>query len=320
MSYLETEREAEHARQPGAQARYRAEVQTVEHISLARRAFQRFLQNRLAVAGAVIIIIGILLAILAGLIAPYDPKQTDLLSINQWPSSHHLFGTDASGVDMLSESLYALRTSFGVGLIAQVITLILGVGVGVSAGYFGGKTDLILSRLIDVLFAFPGLLVALLLAATFGQPMYQRFGPVGRLYVTVAALSLLYWVGVARVIRSQVLSLREAQYIDAARLNGGRGWWIVRRHMLPNVLGTAAVLISLGFGDTIALEAVLSFIGLGVTPPTASLGRMIQGGEQYVDPYWYQLVVPGTILAILVLAFAFLGDGLRDALDPRSVR
>ncbi len=220
---------------------------------------------------------------------------------------------------MLSEGMYALRTSFGVGFIAQFITLVLGVGVGVSAGYFRGKTDLILSRLIDVLFAFPGLLVALLLAATFGQPMYKHFGPIGRLYVTIAALSLVYWVGVARVIRSQVLSLREAPYIEAAVANGARGWWIVRKHMFPNILGSAAVLISLGFGDTIALEAVLSFIGLGVTPPTSSLGRMIQGGELYVDPYWYQLVVPGAILAVLVLAFAFVGDGLRDALDPRMI-
>ena len=218
---------------------------------------------------------------------------------------------------MLSEAVFALRTSFGVAAIAQSITLTLGLLIGVSAGYFGGKVDLVLSRLIDILFAFPAILVGLLLAATFGQPMYQLFGPIGRLYVTIAALSLVFWVGTARVMRGQALSLREAQFIQAARATGAGNVWILRKHVLPNVLGTAAVLVSLGFGDAIGLEAVLSFLGLGVTPPTASLGQMIQGGELYVDPYWYQLVVPGGILAVLVLSFAFLGDGFRDAFDTR---
>ena len=290
-----------------------------EIVSLKRRAFRRFMRNWLAVVGAGIVCVGLLLAIFASLIAPYDPGKIDLLNINQWPSRTHWFGTDASGVDMLSESIFALRTSFGIATIASVITFMLGLSVGIASGFYGGKVDMVLSRLIDVLFAFPAILVALLLAASFGQPMYQHFGPIGRLYLTVAALSLIYWVGVARVIRSQVLSIREAQYIEAARVNGAGNGWIMRRHVFPNILGTAAVLISLGFSDTIGLEAILSFIGLGVTPPTASLGRMIQGGQQYIDPFWYQLVIPGTVLAILVLAFAFIGDGLRDALDPRTL-
>jgi ABC-type dipeptide/oligopeptide/nickel transport system permease subunit len=317
MAYVEAEAEAEHPAHAGG--RRDARSTPVKHTTLRERALRRYLRNRLAIAGTVIILLSIGLAVAAPLIAPADPSQVNLLVINKWPSRQHPFGTDASGVDMLSEAIFALRTSFTVALIAQCITLVLGLGVGLSAGYFGGKVDLILSRIIDILFSFPGILVALLLAASFGQPMYLRFGPVGRLYVTVAALSLFYWVGMARVIRSQVLGLREAQYIEAARVNGARGWWILRRHMFPNILGTTAVLLSLGFGETIALEAVLSFIGLGVTPPTASLGRMIQGGELYVDPYWYQLVIPGIILALLVLAFAFIGDGLRDALDPRMV-
>jgi len=288
-------------------------------VSLRRRAFRRYMRNWLAIVGAVIVLIAIVLAIFAPLFAPQDPGAIDLLNINLWPSSQHWFGTDASGTDMLSQSIFALRTSFMVAIIAQTITLILGVGVGVLAGFYGGKVDLILSRLIDVLFAFPAILVALLLGASFGQPMYERFGPAGRLYLTVAALSLILWVGVARVIRGQVLTIREAQYIEAARVNGARNWWIIRRHVFPNILGTTAVLISLGFSDVIALEAILSFIGLGVTPPTASLGRMIQGGQAYIDPFWYQLAIPGGILALLVLAFAFIGDGLRDALDPRTI-
>ncbi len=312
-----------------AQAKLQAQVDTRDQraaaraepkiTSLKRRAFRRYMRNWLAVVGAVIILIAAVLAIFAPVFAPYEPGEIDLLRINQWPSSEHRFGTDASGGDILSESIFALRTSFMVAIIAQTITLILGVGVGVLAGYHGGRVDLILSRLIDVLFAFPAILVALLLGASFGQPMYEAFGPAGRLYLTVGALSLILWVGVARVIRSQVLSLRESQYIEAARVNGAGSWWIIRKHVFPNILGSAAVLISLGFSDAIALEAVLSFIGLGVTPPTASLGRLIQSGQAYVDPFWYQLVIPGSILALLVLAFAFIGDGLRDALDPRAI-
>lgn len=290
-----------------------------EYVSLKKRAYRRFVRNRLAVVGAVIVAICVVVALFAPLLAPYDSGEINLLRINQWPSRAHPFGTDASGLDILSESMFALRTSFAVAAIASIITLTFGVGIGIASGYFGGKVDLILSRVIDVLFAFPALLVAMLLGASFGQPMYDQFGPVGRLYLTVAAISFIFWVGVARVIRSQVLSIREAQYIEAARINGARNVWIMRRHVAPNILGTAAVMISMSFADTIALEAVLSFIGLGVTPPTPSLGRMIQGGQLYIDPYWYQLAIPGGILAMLVLAFAFIGDGLRDALDPRMI-
>jgi ABC-type dipeptide/oligopeptide/nickel transport system permease subunit len=300
-------------------ARWKEQERQREYVSLKKRAFRRFMKNRLAVVGACIVIVAMFIAAFAPLLAPYDAGEIDLLRINQWPSRSHPFGTDASGVDILSQSMFALRTSFAVAAIASVITLTFGLGIGVSSGYFGGKVDLILSRLIDVLFAFPALLVAMLFGASFGQPMYEKFGPVGRLYLTVAAISFIFWVGVARVIRSQVLTIREAQYIESARVNGARNWWIMRRHISPNILGTAAVMISMSFADTIALEAVLSFIGLGVTPPTASLGRMIQGGQLYIDPYWYQLAIPGAILAILVLSFAFIGDGLRDALDPRMI-
>jgi ABC-type dipeptide/oligopeptide/nickel transport system permease subunit len=149
--------------------------------------------------------------------------------------------------------------------------------------------------------------------------MHDHFGNAGRLYSTMFAVWLFYWVNVARVIRSEVFRLRESQYVESAQVAGGGTLWIIRKHMLPNVLGTTAVLISLGFGDVITIEAVLSYVGLGVTPPAAGLGQMIQGGQLYIDPYWYQFLVPGTALSILVLSFAFIGDGLRDALDTRQV-
>jgi ABC-type dipeptide/oligopeptide/nickel transport system permease subunit len=186
------------------------------------------------------------------------------------------------------------------------------------AGYFGGWVDTALSRLIDVLFSFPNIIVAILIAGTFGVPMYQKFGPAGRLYLTVGALSLFNWAGLARVIRSEVLRLREQAYVDASVVAGGRARWIIVHHMLPNLLGIAAVLSSLGVGGALVLEAVLSYLGLGVTAPTPSLGRLIQAGQVYIDPFWYQFLFPALVLALMVLAYAFIGDGLRDALDPRQ--
>jgi len=278
------------------------------------------MRNRLAVSGAAILIVGVLIALFAPVLAPHGAGEPDMANVNQWPSMVHWLGTDASGVDILSQLMFALRTTFVIATIAMVITFVLGVGIGLLAGYHGGWIDSTLSRLIDVVFAFPIILVALLLSATWGQAAHDRFGTIGRLYITMFAVSLFYWVNVARIVRAEVFSLRESSFVEAAKLTGSTTSWILRKHLFPNVLGTAAVLISLGFGDVILIEAILSYVGLGVTPPTASLGQMIQGGQLYIDPYWYQFLVPGTALAILVLAFAFIGDGLRDAMDPRQIQ
>jgi ABC-type dipeptide/oligopeptide/nickel transport system permease subunit len=286
-------------------------------VSNYRRAFDAFLRNGPAQFGVLIVLLSILAAIFAPVLARYDPGEFDFANINQWPSDAHWFGTDGSGGDIFSQMVFSLRTSYTVALIAQSIYLVLGMTVGLTAGYFGGWVDSILSRLIDVLFSIPSILIAVLIAGTFGVAMYELLGPAGRLYLTIAALALLSWVGLARVVRSQVFSLRETAYVDAARVAGGSDWWILRRHLMPNLLGTAIVLVSLGFGGAMTLEAVLSYIGLGVTAPTPSLGRLLQQGQVYIDPNWYQFVLPASVLAILVLAFAFIGDGLRDALDPR---
>ncbi|HEU5424532.1 MAG TPA: ABC transporter permease [Nitrolancea sp.] len=281
-------------------------------------ALTRFRHNGPAMAGLIVALFSIVVALIAPLIAPYDPAATDFVNINVWPNSKHLFGTDGSGADIFSITILSLRTSYIVAVITQVITLVAGMTVGMVAGFFGGWIDGVLSRLIDVLFSFPNILVAILIAGTFGVPMYQRFGPAGRLYLTVGALSLFNWAGLARVIRSEVLRLREQTYVEASLASGARGGWIITRHMLPNLMGIAAVLSSLGVGFAFTLEAVLSYLGLGVTAPTPSLGRLIQAGQVYIDPFWYQFVFPAVVLAIMVLAYAFIGDGLRDALDPRS--
>jgi ABC-type dipeptide/oligopeptide/nickel transport system permease subunit len=281
-------------------------------------ALARFRRNGLAMFGLVLALCSIVVALIAPAVAPYDPAETDFANINAWPSAQHLFGTDASGADIFSITITALRTSYTVAFIAQGMTLLAGMLVGMVAGYFRGWVDAILSRLIDVLFSFPNIIVAILIAGTFGVPMYQRFGPAGRLYLTVGALSLFNWVGLARVIRGEVLRLREQDYVEASIVAGGRGSWIIIHHMLPNLLGLAAVLTSLGVGFALVLEATLSYLGLGVTAPTPSLGRLIQAGQVYIDPLWYQFLFPAVVLALLVLAYAFIGDGLRDALDPRQ--
>lgn len=281
-------------------------------------ALSRFRRNGLAMFGLALALFSIVVALIAPSLAPYDPADTDFANINAWPSAQHLFGTDASGADIFSITITALRTSYTVAFIAQGMTLFAGMLVGMVAGYFRGWVDAILSRLIDVLFSFPNIIVAILIAGTFGVPMYQRFGPAGRLYLTVGALSLFNWVGLARVIRGEVLRLREQDYVEASIVAGGRGSWIIVHHMLPNLLGLAAVLTSLGVGFALVLEATLSYLGLGVTAPTPSLGRLIQAGQVYIDPLWYQFLFPAVVLALLVLAYAFIGDGLRDALDPRQ--
>lgn len=283
-------------------------------------ALARYRRNWPAMLGLAVALCSIVVAVIAPLLAPYDPGATDFVHINIWPNRQHFFGTDASGADIFSITILSLRTSYTVALIAQGITLAAGMTVGMVAGYFGGWVDTALSRLIDVLFSFPNIIVAILIAGTFGVPMYQKFGPAGRLYLTVGALSLFNWAGLARIIRAEVLRLREQAYVDASVVMGGNGRWIIVHHMLPNLLGIAAVLSSLGVGGALVLEAVLSYLGLGVTAPTPSLGRLIQAGQVYIDPFWYQFLFPAIVLALMVLAYAFIGDGLRDAVDPRDQR
>ena len=303
-----------------AQAIHLQGKRRIDTRSNMRRAWDRYRRNGLAMFGLAVALLSIVVALLAPVIMPYDPTETDFANINAWPSREHWFGTDASGADIFSIMIGALRTSYTVAFIAQAIYIALGMLVGLTAGFFGGWVDTVLSRIIDILFSFPGILVAILISGTFGVPMYKQFGPAGRLYLTVAALAILSWVGLARIVRAQILSLRELQYVEAARVSGARAGWILRVHMLPNVLGTTAILVSLGIGQAMTLEAVLSYLGLGVTPPTPSLGRLIQAGQVYIDPFWYQFALPAGFLAVLVLAYAFIGDGLRDALDPRQQR
>lgn len=271
------------------------------------RAFQRLLRNRLAVAGGVIVLLLAIAAILAPLLAPYGFAQQNYDAILQDPGAKHLLGTDALGRDTMSRLFYGTRTSLAVGIFAQAIVVALGLVVGIVAGLYGGRVDNLLMRFVDIVFAFPDLLLIILLRSVFG----------GSIYMIFLAIGLVGWVVLARLVRGQVLSLREQEFVLAARAMGASTTAILVRHLLPNVLGPVVVLVAFGVPRAVFAEAALSYIGIGVRPPTPSWGTMVQDGYSVIFASPYPVLFPALAIAVLMLAFTFLGDGLRDALDPR---
>jgi len=229
------------------------------------------------------------------------------------------FGTDNLGRDTLARLVYGLRVSLTVAAYVTVLDLLLGVPLGLAAGYFGGKVDVAVTRVGDVLFAFPGLLLAILVAAIFGQAMTDRFGGIGRLMLVVGALSLVSWPMMARLVRSQTLTIRERDFITAANAIGAGNTTIVRRHVFPQLLGLIVTTSTLGIAAVIVNEAVLSLLGLGIQPPDPSLGKMITDAIPYLEMNGLQVLIPSATLVIIVLAVSFVGDGLRDAFDPGSI-
>lgn len=280
-----------------------------EHRSEIGRAWRRFSANRMAMVGLVIIVFLTLMAIFAPAIAPYDPYEPFRGMRGVGPSWDHPMGFDHVGRDLLSRVIFGSRVALTVGLTATAISVIIGVIVGAAAGFFGGWTDFALSRLIDTLMAFPILALLIVLASVL-EPS---------LTTTVIVIGITVWSRYARVVRADVLSLRERDYVIAARSTGVRNWRIIWRHMLPNVLGPVIVLASLGVGSIIILEAALSFLGLGVRPPTPSWGGILSDGRAHILRFPHIAIFPGIMIVITVLAFNFLGDGLRDALDPREM-
>jgi peptide/nickel transport system permease protein len=257
----------------------------------------------LAVFGALVVCA----AVLAPLIAPYDPAHQDLDLMLTGPSGAHLFGADELGRDILSRTLYGAQISLQVGVIAVMIAALLGIPLGLFAGYLGGWTDEVAMRLIDGLLAFPPLVLALGISGALGPSLNNLMVAVGIVYTPLFA----------RVVRGQVLGVRQLEYVAAARLLGARGIRIILRHILPNVLASVIVLASLQIASAILAEAALSFLGLGVQPPTPSWGYMVNVGRNYMDQAPWLVIAPGAAILLTVLAFNFIGDGARDALDPR---
>jgi peptide/nickel transport system permease protein len=283
-----------------------------ESESLRRRAARRFLRHRLAVIGLVTLAIVFLVAIGLPLVVTLDPVKTDYAAIRAAPSTAHLLGADLSGRDVLARAVHGTRISLVVGFGAVALYIIVGTLLGLAAGFGGGIADQLIMRATDTLLAIPLILLCIVFISVVGPGLGS----------VIAVIGLLGWPQTTRLVRAQLLSLREAEFITASRVVGVPGTQIVFRHLLPNIFGPLTVVATFGVAQAILLEASLSFLGLGVRPPVPSLGEMINAARapstlQALPWVW---VPPGVVIALLVLAVNFIGDGLRDALDPRSIR
>jgi peptide/nickel transport system permease protein len=274
--------------------------------SIAARHFRK---NKLAIAGLVVMILLYVVTLVTPLIAPFDPAEQGNIILSRYlePSLQHLMGTDKFGRDVFSRVLYGARISLSIGFIAVGISITLGTLIGALAGYFGGIVDSILMRFTDMMLSFPRLVLLIVVIALF-EP---------NIYLVVIVLGLTGWMGTARLVRGEVLSLREREFVQAARALGMGDWRIIVRHVIPNTMAPVIVSATLGIGQTILTEASLSFLGLGVQPPTPSWGNMVSDGRDALINAWWIATFPGIAIVVTVVAFNLLGDGLRDALDPR---
>lgn len=284
------------------------EQMTSRPVSNTRRALRRFFKQRLAVVGLAMTIFLIAVAVFAPLIAPTSIDSADLMSANQFPSAEHPFGTDNVGRDVLTRVIYGTRTSLLVGFSAVAIACAIGIPLGLAAGLRGGWVDFTVMRGVEVMVAFPGILFAMFLVSVTG----------GGVRNIILAIGVTGWVTLCRLSRSQLLTLREQEFVLAARSLGVPETTIATRHMLPNALAPLIVAITLAIPTAIFAEAGLSFLGIGINEPTPSLGKMVADSAQYIRVYWHLGFFPTMAIALAMLGFTFVGDGLRDALDPRQ--
>lgn len=286
-----------------------------EQIGLWQDAWRRFRRNRLAVLGAVLVLLLVMIAFLAPLLVHLgiiiNPITQQVENIEVGPGvAGHPFGTDELGRDTLSRLMYGSRISLSVGILVQGIILPIGLAIGLMAGYFGGRVDNLLMRFTDIWYAFPDLLFVLVLVSVFGPSLLSIFG----------AIALVNWVNLARLVRGQVLSLKEKEFIEAARSSGSPPLKLIVKHLLPNSLGPIIVTLTFGIPQAIFLEAALSFLGVGIQPPTPTWGQMVNDGYEAIYANPTSVVFPALAIGFTLLAFSFIGDGLRDALDPRMRR
>ncbi len=271
------------------------------------RLGRRFLHRRTAVLGLVFVVIVVVVAIAAPIVAPFPPNKT-VARPNQPPSAKHLLGTDQVGRDLLSRTVYGARSSLLVGVGAQMLSATIGVLLGMATGYFGGRIDMLLMRVVDVFMAFPFILLAILLVAAMGPSLRN----------VILAVGLTAWTTTCRIIRGQALSLREELYVDAARAIGASHWRILAVHVFPNLVPLSITMFTIGIGTAIVAESSLSFLGLGIQPPVSSWGKTLSFGQVVVFSAPHLTVVPSLAILVTVLGFNLVGDGLRDAVDPRE--
>ena len=286
-----------------------------QQIGLWSDAWSRFRRNRLAVGSLAFVVLLITLAIIAPLLQRVgllqDPTAQDVVNNYLGPGApHHILGTDDLGRDVLSKVIFGSQVSLSIGILVQAIVLLIGGTIGLVAGYFGGWLDNLLMRFTDIMYAFPDLLFVLIIVAALGPTLLNIF----------VAIGLVSWVGLARLVRGQVLSIKEKEYVEAANAAGTSPMKIILKHLLPNSLGPVIVTLTFGIPAAIFTEAVLDFLGVGLRPPQPTWGVMVFEGYAAVDAYPYLVIIPCVALSLTMLAFNFIGDGLRDALDPRMRR
>jgi ABC-type dipeptide/oligopeptide/nickel transport system permease subunit len=286
-----------------------------QQIGLWTDALHRFRRNRLAIAGAVLVGLLVVIAFGSPLLVHFglihDPLKQNVDYIESGPGQNgFVIGSDELGRDTLARLLYGSRVSLAVGILVQAIILPIGLLIGLTAGYFGGRIDNLLMRFTDIWYAFPDLLFVLVVVSVFGPSLLTIFG----------AIALVNWVGLARLVRGQVLSIKEKEFIEAARSSGSAPTKLILKHLLPNSLGPIIVTLTFGIPNAIFLEAVLSFLGVGIQPPTPTWGQMVFDGYEAIYANPTSVVFPALAIGFTLLAFTFVGDGLRDALDPRMRR
>jgi peptide/nickel transport system permease protein len=268
---------------------------------------KRFLRNFAFTSGLTLTVLLVLAALAAPLLAPHDPNVQDTARRLEQPSKDHPLGLDDLGRDVLSRIVFGARVSLRVGFSVVILASLIGVTLGAISGYFGGIIDVLVMRLCDILLAFPGILLAIALVAVLGPSLNN----------VILALATIGWVGYARLVRGQVLKVREMEYVTAAKALGARSPRVIIRHVLPNVINPVIVMATLGLAGAILAEAALSFLGLGVQPPTPSWGAMLTSGRRYLGLANHLAIFPGAAIMLAVMGLNFLGDGLIDALDPK---
>lgn len=276
--------------------------------SLWQDAIRRLIQNRAAMIGGITVLILIVLAVFAPWIAPYSYSYQNLDLGASPPSAEHLLGTDVLGRDLLSRLLYGARISLLVGFVATGVALVIGVSWGIVAGYFGGRVDSVMMRIVDVLYGLPFIIFIILLMVIFGRNIWLLF----------AAIGAVEWLTMARIVRAQVIGLKNQEFVQAAQVMGVGNLSMFRRHILPNILGPIAIYATLTIPQVMLLEAFLSFLGLGIQPPMSSWGTLIRYGVESMEEHYWLLIYPGLTFTITLFALNFFGDGLRDALDPKT--
>ncbi len=274
--------------------------------STLQKVWYRFTRNKLAVISLAFIIFEILVAIFASQISPYDPNVGDYSAIFSLPTTKHWLGTDDLGRDVLSRMIFGSRISLSIGILSQIVVVVIGLPIGALAGLVGGWLDYVLQRLIDILSSIPTYFLYIILIMVLGSGFLN----------IIIAMAVTGWIGIARLVRGQVLSLKETDYVRASRAMGAGTRYIVAKHLVRNSLTPVLVSITMGVPGAMFAEAGLSWLGIGISPPTPSWGQMIGLYQSYIATYWHLTVFPAILLAVTMLSWIFVGDGLRDAMDP----